>query len=63
MKSWTTLAFVGFLIFLVVFIKDWETKMGADKFSRMKLPRHSGLNSDPDLKLVSERSPYMRNES
>jgi hypothetical protein len=57
MKSWTTLAFVGSLIFLVVFIKDWETKMGADKFSRMKLPHYSGLNSDPDLKLVSERSP------
>jgi hypothetical protein len=62
MKSWTTLAFVGSLIFLVLFIKDWETKMGADKLSTMTLPRHSGLNADPSLKLVSERSPYMRTE-
>jgi hypothetical protein len=30
MKSWSILAFVGSLIFLVLFIKDWETKMGAD---------------------------------
>jgi hypothetical protein len=62
MKSWTTLAFVGSLIFLVLFIKDWETRVGADKLSRMKLPHHSGLDADPNLKLVSERSPYMRNE-
>jgi hypothetical protein len=57
MKSWTTLAFVGSLIFLVVLIKDWETKMGADKLSRMKLPHHSGLHADPNLKLVSEQVP------
>ena len=38
--------------FLVLFIKDWETKVGADKLSRMKLPHHSGLNADPNLKFV-----------
>jgi len=56
--SWTILALVGSLILLVLFIKDWETKMGADKLSRMKLPHHSSLNTDLNLKLVSERSPY-----
>jgi hypothetical protein len=55
--SWTILALVGSLILLVLFIKDWETKMGADKLSRMKLPHHSGLNTDLNLKLVSERCP------
>ena len=35
MKSWTTLAFVGSLIAFVVLVKDWETKMGADKRSRL----------------------------
>jgi hypothetical protein len=48
---------VGSLILLVLFIKDWETKMGADKLSRMKLPHHSGVNTDLNLKLVSERCP------
>jgi len=60
--SWTILAFVGSFIFLVLFIKDWETKMDAQKLSRTKLPHHSDLDVDPNLKLVSERSPYMRSE-
>jgi len=55
--SWTILALVGSLILLVLFVKDWETKMGADKLSRMKLPHHSSLHVDLNLKLVSERSP------
>jgi hypothetical protein len=62
LTSWGVLAFVGFLIFSLLFIKDWETKMDAQKLSRMKLPHHSGLDVDPNLKLVSERSPYMRSE-
>jgi hypothetical protein len=55
--SWGILAFVGCLILLVLFIKDWETKAGADKLSRMKLPHHSALGADPDLKLASGHSP------
>jgi hypothetical protein len=51
--SWTILAFVGSLIFLVLFIKDWETKMDADKLSRVKLPHHSGLSAAPNLMRVS----------
>jgi len=62
LTSWGVLAFVGFLIFSLLFIKDWETKMDAQKLSRMKLPHHSSLDVDPNLKLVSERSPYMRSE-
>jgi hypothetical protein len=62
LTSWGVLAFGGSLLFLMLFIKDWETKMDAQKLSRMKLPHHSGLNAEPNLMLVSERSPYMRNE-
>jgi hypothetical protein len=57
--SWGFLAFVGSLIFLVVFIKDWEIKTGVDRLSKMN---QSAVEGDPDLKLVSERSPYMRTE-
>jgi hypothetical protein len=62
MRSWSILAFVGSLVVLVLFIKDWETKMDGQKQSRMKLPHHSALDADPNLRLVSERSPYMRTE-
>jgi hypothetical protein len=62
MKSWSILAFVGSLIVLVLFIKDWETKMDGQKLSRMKPPHHSALDADPNLKLASERGPYMRTD-
>jgi len=62
LTSWGVLAFVGSLILSLLFIKDWETKMDAQKLSRMKLPHHSALDVDPNLKLVSARSPDMRSE-
>jgi hypothetical protein len=55
--SWGVLAFVGSLIFSLLFIKNWETKMDAQKLSRTKLPRHSALDVDPNLKLVSDGVP------
>jgi len=60
--SWAFLAFVGSLAFLVLFIKDWEIKTGVDRLSRMHMSPQSALDADPNLKLVSERSPYMRTE-
>ena len=62
LTSWSFLAFVGSLAFLVLFIKDWEIKTGTDRLSKMYLSPQSALDADPDLKLVSERSPYMRTE-
>jgi hypothetical protein len=60
--SWAFLAFVGSIIFLVLFIADRQSNMDVDRLSRIKIPPHSALDADPDLKLVSERSPYMRTE-
>jgi hypothetical protein len=62
LTSWGVLAFVGFLICSLLFIKDWETKMDAQKLSRMKLPHHSALDGDSNWKFVSERSPNVRSE-
>ena len=62
LTSWAFLAFVGSLAFLVLFIKDWEIKTGTDRLSKMHLSPLSALDADSDLKLVSERSPYMRTE-
>jgi hypothetical protein len=60
--KWTSWAFLGSLAFLVLFIADREMNAGVNRLSRMKLPHHSALDADPNLKLVSERSPYMRTE-
>jgi hypothetical protein len=61
-NSWAFLAFVGSIIFLALFMADRETKVAVDRLSRMNLPPQSVLEADPNLKLVSERSPYMRTE-
>jgi hypothetical protein len=51
------------IIFLVLFIADQETKVGADSLPSMKVaPQLSLEAADPSLKLVSGRSPYMRTE-
>jgi hypothetical protein len=50
------------IIFLVLFIADQETKVGADRLSSMKVAPQLSLEADPSLKLVFERSPYMRTE-
>ena len=53
------LALVGAFVFLIIFIADRERKAGEDRFSVYRT-LHSAL--DADLKLVSNHSPYMRNE-
>ena len=60
--KWTSwpFAFMGALAFLVLIIADYEMDAGVDRLSKMKLL--STLDADPNLKLISERSPYMRTE-
>ena len=60
--SWTFLAFLGSLAFFVLFIADQQMNASVERLSTMKLPSQSALDGDPDLKLVSERSPNMRTE-
>ena len=60
--SWAFLAFMGALAFLVLIIADYEMDAGVDRLSKMKLRPQSTLDADPNLKLISERSPYMRTE-
>jgi hypothetical protein len=33
-----------------------------DGLSKVRIPRQSVLDADPDLKFITERSPYMRTE-
>ena len=60
--SWAFLAFMGALAFSVLIIADYEMDRSVDRLSRMKLSPQSTLDADPNLKLISERSPYMRTE-
>ena len=53
---------VGALAFSVLIIADYEMDAGVDRLSKIKLSPQSTLDADPNLKLISERSPYMRAE-
>jgi hypothetical protein len=60
LPSFAFLVFVGGAIFLVLFVGDWQMKLSEEGVS--KTAPQSVLEADPNLKLVSERSPYMRTE-
>jgi hypothetical protein len=54
--------FLGGITFLVSFIADRERQAGVEGISRRNMVLRSALDADPNLKLVSMRSPYMRTE-
>ena len=62
--KWTFLVLCAgfFITTLVLFIEDYQIKAGVERLSEMRVSPQSALDADPDLKLVSERSPYMRDE-
>jgi hypothetical protein len=60
--KWTFLFLcVGSLIGLML-IHDREITAGVEGLAKMRLAHAPALDADPNLKLVSERSPYMRTE-
>ena len=61
--KWTFLTFSAvFFITLVLFLQDAEIKAGVERLSEMKALPQPTFDADPNLKLVSAHSPYMRNE-
>ena len=52
----------AFLSGLMLFMKEREITAGVERLAEMRLLRAPVLNADPNLKRVSERSPYMRTE-
>ena len=61
--KWTLLILcAGFFITLVLFIEDYEINAGVERLSEMRVLPQPTRDAEPNLKLVSERSPYMRNE-
>jgi hypothetical protein len=53
---------VGGLAHLILYLADREISAGIDRLSEATLARPESLNANPNLKFVSARSRYMRNE-
>jgi hypothetical protein len=62
LRFWVFAAALSGLLHLILYITDREISAGVDRLSDARLTRIGGLDADQDLKLVSARSPYMRNE-
>jgi hypothetical protein len=63
--NWTFFVLcAGFLIglILILFVRDREITAGVERLAEMRQLRAPVLNADPNLKRVSESSPYMRTE-
>jgi hypothetical protein len=62
LRLWLFVAIMGGLAHLILSMADHEINAGVDRLSELESIHGYGPDADPDLKLVSERSPYMRNE-
>ena len=62
MSFFAFVAFLGVSAYSILFIADRERKAADDRLSEYKFSDHSALDADPNLKLVTARSPYMRTE-
>jgi hypothetical protein len=62
LRFWLFIAIAGGLAHLVLFIADRQISAGVDRLAELPAVHRSIPETDPNLKLVSEHSPYMRNE-
>jgi hypothetical protein len=62
LRLWLFVAAVGGLAHLILYMADHEVDAGVDRLSQSRLVRPGELDADSNLKLVSARSPYMRDE-
>jgi hypothetical protein len=59
---WLFVAVAGGLAHLLLLIADREIDAGVDRLAEVKFATRDVLDATPDLKQVSARSPYMRDE-
>jgi hypothetical protein len=62
LRLWLFVAIMGGFAHLILSVADREISAGVDRLSELETMHGYVLDADPNLKLVSERSPYMRNE-
>ena len=51
-----------FITTLVIVLEEYQINSGVERLSEMSVSPDSSLSADPNLRLVSEHSPYMRDE-
>ena len=61
---WTFLILCAgfFIATLVLFLEDYQINAGVERLSELRASPDPSLSADPDLRLVSGHSPYMRDE-
>ena len=62
LRFWLFMAIAGGLAHLVLYVADREIDASIDRLAEVRLAHRQVLNADPELKLVSARSRYMRDE-
>jgi hypothetical protein len=62
LRLWLFFAAVGGLAHLILYTADREINAGVDRLYQSGLIRSGELGDDSNMKRVSARSPYMRNE-
>jgi hypothetical protein len=62
LRFWLFIVVAAGLAHLVLFMADREFSAGVDRLAELPTTHRFTPDADPNLKLVSEHSPYMRNE-
>jgi hypothetical protein len=62
LRFWLFVAATGGLAHLILLVADRQISAGVDRLAQVSDLHSYALEADADLKAVSARSPYMRNE-
>jgi hypothetical protein len=62
LRFWLFLFAAAAVGHFILYLADREISIGVDRLSEERLVPGDVLDTDPELKLVTARSPYMRDE-
>jgi hypothetical protein len=62
LRFWLFVLATAALAHAMFYLADREISAGVDRLSEAKLARPDALDADPELKMVSAKSAYVRDE-
>lgn len=62
LRFWLLVVATAVIAHSILYLADREISDGVDRLSEATLTRSDALSADPEWRLVSARSPYMRDE-
>ena len=62
LRFWLFVLATAALAHAMLYLADREISAGVDRLSEAKLSPPDAIEADPQLKMVSARNPYMRDE-